>query len=436
MKMLADKIQNGVVAAFTKETRLDHRWVLALLLIIYMIGVALGNYLMFYNEVWDALGVPVLVHNSFADLRAVLSGFECTRSGHNVLISNPCDYKGYPLNYPRLWMWLTPLGLTTRQTDALGWSLAAILFICILIHVGKLNTAELFLYAVILLFPSVMLGVERGNVDLILFVLLCLVLWMMRSSHPLARGAAYTLALLTAMLKLFPVFAFVAIAREKKKNFFIALAGLGISFALYLITIANDLPYIFNQVPRGMEMSYGRMIIPMTLQPSTIFQRIFGFVLSDSQVVILSFILMAMTLVTAYLFAIRYRHHDFDSPSLYLDGFRIGAAIYIGTFALGNNWDYRLVFLVFTIPQMINWIKHDARWRGLSTLGLAALFLTFILSRFSLRPENPFHVPSKYFLPDEFLNWFLVFYYSVALLATLPEWAKQIAFPRNVKQTP
>jgi hypothetical protein len=28
----------------------------------------------------------------------------------------------------------------------------------------------------------------------------------------------------------------------------------------------------------------------------------------------------------------------------------VGAAIYVGTFMLSANWDYRLIFLIFCIP--------------------------------------------------------------------------------------
>ena len=32
-----------------------------------------------------------------------------------------------------------------------------------------------------------------------------------------------------------------------------------------------------------------------------------------------------------------------------------GAFIYLGTFAAVNNFDYRLVFLLLTLPQLVEW---------------------------------------------------------------------------------
>src|SRR5207302_822458 len=40
-----------------------------------------------------------------------------------------------------------------------------------------------------------------------------------------------------------------------------------------------------------------------------------------------------------------------------LDYFVAGSAIYVGTFALAQNFDYRLVFLLLTIPQLFRWTR-------------------------------------------------------------------------------
>jgi hypothetical protein len=35
----------------------------------------------------------------------------------------------------------------------------------------------------------------------------------------------------------------------------------------------------------------------------------------------------------------------------------MGAFIYLGTFTIANNFDYRLVFLLLTIPQLTEWVR-------------------------------------------------------------------------------
>ena len=43
-----------------------------------------------------------------------------------------------------------------------------------------------------------------------------------------------------------------------------------------------------------------------------------------------------------------------------LVGFHAGALIYLGTFAVANNFDYRLVFLLLTLPQLVEWVRTPA----------------------------------------------------------------------------
>ena len=49
----------------------------------------------------------------------------------------------------------------------------------------------------------------------------------------------------------------------------------------------------------------------------------------------------------------------------------VGALIYLGTFATANNFDYRLVFLLLTLPQLVEWASMPAH--RLSSLASATL---------------------------------------------------------------
>jgi hypothetical protein len=49
----------------------------------------------------------------------------------------------------------------------------------------------------------------------------------------------------------------------------------------------------------------------------------------------------------------------------------MGAFVYLGTFTIANNFDYRLVFLLLTLPQLTEWVRMPRH--RLSTLAAAAL---------------------------------------------------------------
>ena len=55
----------------------------------------------------------------------------------------------------------------------------------------------------------------------------------------------------------------------------------------------------------------------------------------------------------------------------------VGALIYLGTFAVANNFDYRLVFLLLTFPQLIEWACMPEH--RLSRLALATLVAIVVL---------------------------------------------------------
>lgn len=99
---------------------------------------------------------------------------------------------------------------------------------------------------------------------------------------------------------------------------------------------------------------------------------------------------------------------DESAPGPELDAFRAGGAIYVGTFLLGNNWDYRLIFPLLTLPQLLRWASGEG-WtrrvsRGLIVAMLLSLWHIAIHWTMSLAPGGS---PADVLL-DEVANW-LVF---------------------------
>jgi hypothetical protein len=113
-----------------------------------------------------------------------------------------------------------------------------------------------------------------------------------------------------------------------------------------------------------------------------------------------------------------------------LAAFRIGATIYIGTFLMGNNWDYRLVFLVFTIPQLSEWAQSKgARMRTLSIVNLVMIFiacwylvLSLILNNLGLLDV----LRDPLFGLGEIAKWGMFMVLTILFFASAPEWVKSI----------
>ena len=107
--------------------------------------------------------------------------------------------------------------------------------------------------------------------------------------------------------------------------------------------------------------------------------------------------------------------HGFQQgDAYYIDAFRAGAGIYVGTFFLGNNWTYRLMFLIFVIPQLVSW-RNDARRGFISLIAL----ISIIVSCWSMWGDGI--ISSGWlFAIDEICNWVLFAALFYLLISSMP----------------
>lgn len=313
---------------------------------------------------WDRLGVPDL-SPSFLDMRSVTTGWVCTRRGIDVLPLNPCDPLKRPANYPRIWMKLSFLGLGPGSTVPLGLLNAAIFLIAAIgVFDPKGGVGGAALYAAALCSPAMMLGIERGNVDLLLFAMVALAVVVARRERfgPILAGA---LVLFAAVLKLFPIFSLGLLARQRRRVFI--LGTVVAVFAAYALATLGDIRTIGKVVPQANAYSYGIDISGRWLA---------GRVGAGARAVDVA--LIALALAVALLAGTRLRPSPDSRPSTArglrdLDAYWAGAGVYVGTFCLFHSFDYRLVFLLLTIPQLLRWAR---RAEPVAWVSLAALLTT------------------------------------------------------------
>jgi hypothetical protein len=89
----------------------------------------------------------------------------------------------------------------------------------------------------------------------------------------------------------------------------------------------------------------------------------------------------------------------------------IGALIYLGTFATANNFDYRLVFLLLTLPQLIEWASVPAhRLWSLASATLVAIIVLLWVGSLSQQLN----------LWDELASWAVAGLLTGVVAATVP----------------
>jgi len=425
---LAEPIHSYLKDRLSQKSVVDGRiWVTAVLA-LYFASIYLVSLFLPYEKVWQRTGVPAMTP-IFADLRAVLGGFECTRQGYDVLHVMPCDpYGRGSLAYPRLWMKLEWLGLDLSHSIVIGIAFAVIFYAVTLRIIGRLNKYEAVIYTLLLCSPPVILLVERANVDILMYALLFLCLTLAGSRSPLVRFIGYSMILLPSALKLLPIFSLGVILKERRRAWALfCIALLAALFMIYCYAIREELRVFKGVYVYLSWYSFGARILPhetlgivkalLSGAPITEGMRL------PLAAIVLLFSAMSVSILLAGGKAFRRWIEAPLSPAkdvepgstadFRLDAFRIGTCLYLGTFLFTIAFDYKLSFLVLAMPQMIFWIKHDAVLGRASGLALVGILATLYISPFFER-----------WLIDECINWLLFLYFAGMLLVTLPDWIK------------
>ena len=356
---------------------------------------------------WAKVGVHP-IGRSFADLRSVTSSWDCERRGITAFPTNPCDPFHRPANYPRMWTQAGHIGFGEHDTVALGIALGVLFFLAALAAAGPLTLGEGAVYSAALLAPATLLGVERGNVDLLMFALVVVGLLLVRRS-PWAGALPIVLA---AVLKLFPAFALAVLVRRRER-WPAALASV-VLLVVYVAATLSDIRTLRHVIPRVVVDSYGAGVIVEALRLHHL-----QWVQSAAEVRYVRVAILALGVALALAFVLRRRSEQGELDEKRLDAFWAGAGVYVGTYVFGSNFDYRLAFLVLCVPQLCTWCRRGGSPAPWPVAALTILVVTLWLS--SAQPPLPFGLQSWYvglrFPPEEVLNWLLFAWLCAALAA-------------------
>jgi hypothetical protein len=353
----------------------------------------------------------------FLDSRQFAWASESYAQGYDPLVDNPVNPKGQPLNYPRIWHLLFSLGINESHTNIMG-SIIVILFFIgtgIFWYSRTFNNLTYLLLSALILSPAVMLGIERSNIELVIFFLLSLAVTVIYYSGI----SALILFLFAAVLKLYPVFGFLYLLKENQKRFWILLFVSSGIFILYAVLSFRDFLLVYETTPKLVGSSFGINVWWMGLRNS----RYFNLPVTESMSLILkalSYIIALLILGATLFFGTRRRDERLLAEAQYIDAFRVGAGIYIGCFLLMNTHDYRFIFLVFAVPQLTEWLwnkgKNISRISLITVLAMIFSVWSFFVMRFLGRRLT--------FAAEELCNWIILAGLLYLLFSSFPEWLR------------
>jgi hypothetical protein len=335
------------------------------------LGLVLGS-----DWAVSQFGVP-RIKPAFADTAVLTSGWECSRRGVDVLRSNPCDpYGDRPTNYPRLWLAARSLGLGHGATKPIAIGMIALFLAAIWFLTAAITFRGALVWAAIACSPPVLLALERGNIDLLMFVLVTLAVAV--AARGLVRLSAGAIGL-AAALKLYPVAA-VAILLRQPRRWLIAAGTLLAGFAGYAFAIRHDIDIIASVTPDVVVYSYGAGALLQGLGSGE-YGVLHAFPFFGHGVGrALAWALIPCAVIAAGLAIARVLHREAvpsDPLDWRPDALIAGAAILTGTYLLGYNFDYRLIFVLLAVPQLLAWERMPGQPRVLARTALAAMFIAF-----------------------------------------------------------
>jgi hypothetical protein len=382
----------------------EGRWVAAAMVVGYFCALTLLAMVWGCDigVVWNEVGVPALPQH-FADLRDIATGIERFERADQPWSPETIAYSVQAFSYPKWWLGAAFLGLNLDTFYFFGFLISSLYFACSFYVLGGINKVEGFMAGLLLVSPAVMTGVERGNGDLVIFLLLTFVL-SRRRSLPWATGGIF----LAAILKLYPAAALLALARPPWRRALPWLAGALALFGMDLLTSGQEIPQIARGILHMQYFSFGST--PILIGLIWLYPTVFDYT------EILAMGTLGYLAVLAVAIWARPRVRLRPEWEREIVAFRIGASIYIGTFALGTNYDYRFTILVFCLPLLF--LLRKDRGIGHLCAGVAA-FSIIVYSDWYFVFADTYGTGLQFFA-KQLIGWTILGCLAALLAGTFP----------------
>lgn len=286
-----------------------------------------------WKEFWSLLHMPTM-SPCFADMRTVQGGLASIRSGHNPQLANPGDPWGRTMNYPSVWLDIARLLKLDSEIHFVILCSGLVLSL-VAANVYLLFTFPSGFLLCSMLSSATLLAMERGNNDILAFLLLFAFAYAGRSFLNIALPAA-------VLLKLYPIFALHSLlARREYGRLLVLLVGISCVLAF----IYGEITAIQSGNTADGTLSYGI---------KTVTQMMMRFIPGGRpwHTMAAAGILFVLLCCLLKLFFLKPFMADVTDRGARSNLFLVGAAIFVYTFIFAANWDYRLIFLILCIPYL------------------------------------------------------------------------------------
>ena len=299
----------------------------------------------------------------FIDWQFVPAAAECWSRGINVYIATPCYDLAPTMPHPYSPLWLRfsflPSDPAGVAVFGIGW---AVMFWISQAYLPPPRTRwELRLTLLIALSSLTAFAIERGNVDLVVFLLALLGCRLWLGSLSL-RLLAYAVFMFAGMLKFYPLVLMVLALRERPRVFLQVTLASTLILAIAVFDVRDELVAVSHNIPRGPYFTdlFGSVNLPYGLPVLIAYiasklgghaQAItpFAWVSIPAYAVLLCAVLFGASGL-AFRAGLKERLESLElRRKVTLLG---GAALLCGCFFAGQSVGYRGIFLILLLPGL------------------------------------------------------------------------------------
>ena len=361
--------------------------------------------------------VKVFAHwpDRYCDLGIALAFLESDYQGHPV--AGPCSSAPGALIYGKGVLWMGRLGLnrlTVADTVWLGFGLAAAFLLSLGLTLRVSRPWHALYYGLLIFSPPIFLGLERGNLDLLIFAALVVAIILTARSRD---ALGYAVLFVVGTWKYYPFVAMLGLLRPTRRSW------------LYLMAVAAGAVLFFlsslDQIRVATSIGPARFAwgFPVIFQLGPDILRTHGFDAADwYRPEMLRFTAVCCLLLIAASWRWRRPLEAFLESSedqIARMCFISGCAIYAGCFLISINYEYRNVFILLLVPHLLLATRKGGYERALAFSGLGVILAVFILSWY--------HYDDYPFLVYQVFYWLLFcFCAPLCLAALMSAWPKDI----------
>ncbi len=326
----------------------------------------------FWIDFWSFFKVPSQIP-PFADLDAISRALKSKLDGFNPYYNNPYDLAKKQYSYPSVWLYLFDfLRLEIDRNFQIFCFIIIYIYFFVFLKILIINENKVYQTLLVLIFFSTsnLLALERLNTDIIIFIL---IYFLASSNNYTLKISLFFLSLYAKLFPIFAVFIFVT-----KKFFLVSIIFLSL-LSLFLMK-EEILLMLGNGIEYALLASHG---IPSLTRGFWYYSTRYDFFINDDNYLLFKYFSMFLGSIYAFMFFklnFKFGAKKINKKMSLIDSlFICGSGIYIGRFITFGNFDYALIFLIFTFPYFFKVLDGKLK---------LFLFLIFIICFNSLYLET------------------------------------------------